>query len=149
MSTSTSFSKNHARWILMATVLGLSICGFATRIGLAQDEKKEAPGTYQFSVTTTPEKKLLQSWLLDTRTGTVYKGRFVEAEGAIVWQHYVDGPVPDDKKGSAGSYQFSVQQNSERNNLDFMLLDTRTGILYTQNETGKHWERYVKAKFTK
>jgi hypothetical protein len=63
------------------------------------------------------------------------------------------GLAQGERTGQVGTYQFSVQLNPEQKLLEAMLLDTRTGAVYTggfdQNEQAIVWKPYVEPKFAK
>lgn len=47
-------------------------------------------GTYQFTVVLNPKDNKLEAFLLDTRTGAVYKGDFNQDQKKIMWHKYVE-----------------------------------------------------------
>jgi hypothetical protein len=46
-------------------------------------------GTYEFTIAVNPEDELLEAFLVDTRTGEVFRGDYDSMEKAILWRKYV------------------------------------------------------------
>ncbi len=46
-------------------------------------------GTYAFAVALNPDDDLLEAFLVDSRTGEVYRGDYDSAEKDIIWRKYV------------------------------------------------------------
>ncbi len=56
----------------------------------ASDPSAREAGTYQFTVVFEPKDKVLEAFLLDTRTGAVYEGKFNQNSKKIMWHKYVE-----------------------------------------------------------
>ena len=76
--------------IVIGMILGGAAGGFGNGIASANAAVQQGTtGTYAFTVALNPDDDLLEAFLVDTRTGEVYRGDYDRVEKDIVWRTYV------------------------------------------------------------
>ena len=76
--------------IASALALGVVLGKFESGIAPANAATgQDGAGTYAFTVTLNPDDNLLEAFLVDTRSGAVYRGDYDSVEKDIVWIKYV------------------------------------------------------------
>ncbi len=79
--------------LFIAMVFGMALGGAVGRfnpgIAAANAADPGVAGTYAFAVALNPEDDLLEAFLVDSRTGEVYRGDYDSAEKDIIWRRYV------------------------------------------------------------
>ena len=79
--------------LFIAMVFGMALGGAVDRfnpgIAAANAADPGVAGTYGFTVALNPEDDLLEAFLVDSRTGAVYRGDYDSAEKDIIWRKYV------------------------------------------------------------
>ncbi len=76
--------------IIIGMILGGAAGGPGKGIASANAAAAQGTaGTFAFTVALNPEDELLEAFLVDTRTGAVYRGDYDSGEKDIVWRKYV------------------------------------------------------------
>jgi hypothetical protein len=75
-----------------AMALGVVVGKFDTGIAHANAATGDGMvGSYAFTVTLNPDDNLLEAFLVDTRSGAVYRGDYDSQKKDIIWIKYVSG----------------------------------------------------------
>ncbi len=76
--------------IAAAMAIGGVVGNFATGVAPANAAtSQDGAGPYAFTVTLNPDDDLLEAFLVDTRSGAVYRGDYDSQDKEIVWIRYV------------------------------------------------------------
>ena len=94
--TTTHISRVPRVVFLTALISGLIagglLGGLSNGIGNAHAETMPGPapaGSFELTMVLNPDDNLLEAFLVDTRTGAVYRGDYDGAEKEVIWRKYV------------------------------------------------------------